>query len=132
MRWLLELPSTAAARPILLLAQARQLTSRHLAQLEQLVPGADDAAPASHDGAIDAALDRGDRLLRSGYPPLTSLEALRDLAAVFSPACAAAAESALALNRIDLAAVLASWAAAWRRLQEQLDADVLPRPQAAA
>jgi hypothetical protein len=122
--WLLASPPPPSG-PALLLAQARRLTGRHLAQLEQLLEGvALPIGTSDPNHAIAALLDEGEACLRDGgteaqrYAKL--LVSLQRISTCLGSACASAAETAMVLGRVDLAAVLASWAAAWRDLQRSI------------
>lgn len=122
--WLLASPPPPVG-PAAVLAQARRLTGRHLVQLDQLLEGLsvplDDA---NQNPAIRALLQEGDACLCPGNHDSARfavlLSVVQRISACFGTACASAAETAMVLGRVDLAAVLASWAAAWRELQRTL------------
>lgn len=121
--WLLELPAPAPAGTLLILSQARQVTARHLSQLEQLVamPAAETDDSIGCRG-IDVLLREGESAFEHGNPTTDFFGTLHRTFASFAIACGSAAETAMVIERFDLAAVLASWAAAARGLQEEIEA----------
>lgn len=125
--WLLASPPPRLG-PAAMLSQARQLAGRHLVQLEQLLTGIPlPTTPGLESRAIRAMLDEGDAYLRSGSPEPVRyaglLAVVQRISTCFATACASAGETAMVLGRVDLAAVLASWAAAWRDLERSLSRD---------
>lgn len=134
--WLLTSPPPPS--PVAsVLAQGRRMTARHLVQLDQLLEGITLPSPATvQDQAIHAMLAQGNACLEG-----TGTESARyaDLATVlhrvcscFGTACASGGETAMVLGRVDIATVLASWAAAWRDLQQSLAAGQRPGSAEAA
>jgi hypothetical protein len=120
--WLLASPPPPSG-PAAALSQARRLTARHLVQLEQLIDGMPLARELQNE-VIGTLLQDGEACLRSGRPEAVRysqlLTVLQRIASCFGTACASASESAIVLGRVDLAAVLTSWSAAWRELQRSL------------
>ena len=119
--WLLSSPPPPSG-PAAMLSQARRLTGRHLVQLEQLTEGLSLALPTDAEcRAISAMLEEGEACLRSSSPDAVRYAALlavvQRISTCFGTACASAGETAIVLGRVDIAAVLGSWAAAWRDLQ---------------
>lgn len=123
-QWLLASPPPPSG-PAAMLSQARQLAGRHLVQLEQLLSDlALPVGPGMESRAIRAMLEEGDSCLQSSSPEPVRYAALlavvQRISTCFGTACASAGETAIVLGRVDLAAVLASWAAAWRDLERSL------------
>lgn len=122
-RWLLELPAPASPGTLLILSQARQVTARHVSQLEQLLACPDEDADDSIGcRGIDVLLREGESEFDHGNPTADFFGTLHRTFASFAIACGSAAETAMVIDRLDLAAVLASWAAAARGLQEEIEA----------
>lgn len=122
--WLLTSPPLPRG-PAAMLSQARRLTGRHLVQLEQLLNGLNlPVPPGGESRAIHAMLEEAEACLRSSSPEPVRYAALlavvQRISTCFGTACASAGETAMVLGRVDLAAVLASWAAAWRDLEQSL------------
>jgi hypothetical protein len=117
--WLLASPPPPSGTAAVL-SQARRITARHLAQLELLLSAWSLPAAAAAPSALRGLFATGDDSSRPA-PAIgqraEQLATIQRVSGCFGPACASAAETAMVLGRVDIAVVLASWAAAWRDLQ---------------
>lgn len=119
--WLLDSRIRSSSGTVLILSQARQAIARHISQLDQLLPVADEEADAPCRG-IQVLLHDASRGFHDGNPTPEFFEALRRVCTSFAIACGSASETAMVAERVDLAAVLASWAAASRAVLSEIDA----------